>query len=71
MATGFSGERSRREPPIIGKQLVNLITSSNYKPVFLYECLIFESMCVAIKIMAYFQRCQNKIKLQGHCLDIE
>jgi len=26
MATSFSGGRSRREPPTIGKQLVNFIT---------------------------------------------
>jgi hypothetical protein len=26
MATTFSGERSRREPPTMGKQLVNFIT---------------------------------------------
>jgi hypothetical protein len=36
MATNFSGGRSRREPPIMGKQLVNLshVAASRVHPFF-------------------------------------
>jgi hypothetical protein len=40
MATSFSGGRSwstRREPPIMGKQLVNFITCESSAPIFVID----------------------------------
>jgi hypothetical protein len=45
MATSFSGGRSRREPPTMGKQLVSFITCESSAPFFIYiytkEVLIY------------------------------
>jgi hypothetical protein len=43
MATSFSGGRSRstqREPPTIGKQLVNFITLAIESCVYIYKCIL-------------------------------
>jgi hypothetical protein len=39
MATSFSGEGSRREPPTTGKQLVNFITLFRNQPIRNKNCL--------------------------------